>query len=257
MVMHMQLFNRGGLTLVAALGFGVSTSASALSLDTTYLQANSTLQFSASAYNATNLLDISFSTMGNAYQSGSVTTGNTSVPTFVLPVTNADVSIGWNLKISPNSGEAIGSGLLLTRGYAQLGLANFAIDYTTDKVYADVMWGGKSTNMAVYSFTEQTDLKIGLNGLALTMNQTLGNLKLTGQAVDTFASVLGVDDLFKGVMSGLNFGTITIDIKTALRKPISDNPLTAASMVPETSTYVMMAMGLAGIAVLRRSKRAA
>lgn len=252
--MNMQLFKRGGLALVATWGLGLSSAASALSLDTTYLQANSTLQFSSSAFNATNLLDISFSTMGNAYQSGSVTTNGIRVPTFVLPVTNADVSIGWNLKLSPNSGDATGSGLLLTRGYAQLGLANFSIDYGTDKVYADVMWGGKSTNMAVYSFTEQTDLKIGLNGLALTMNQTLGNLKLTGQAIDTFASVLGVDDVFKGVMTGLNFGTITIDIKTALRSPISDNPLTAASMVPEASTYVMMGIGLAGIALISRRR---
>lgn len=255
MKMNMQLFKRGGLILSATLGFGFSNMASALSLDTTYLQANSTLQFSSSAFNATNLLDISFSAMGNAYQSGSVTTKGVTVPTFVLPVTNADVSIGWNLKVSPNSGDATGSGLLLTRGYAQLGLANFSIDYTTDKVFADVMWGGKSTNMAVYSFTEQSDLKIGLSGLSLTMNQTLGNLKLTNQAVDTFASVLGVDDVFKGVMTGLDFGTITIDIKTALRKPISDTPLTAASMVPESSTYLMMALGLAGIATVARRKR--
>lgn len=252
--MNMLSFRNGCVALVATVGMGVSGSASALSLDTTFLQATSTLQFSASAYNATNLLNISFSSLGNTYQNGSVTTNGVSVPTFVLPVTNADVSIGWNLKISPNSGDATGSGLLLTRGYAQLGLANFSIDYTTDKVYADVLAGGKSTNMAVYSFTELTDLNIGLKGLSLTMNQTLGTLKLTNEAANTFASVLGIDDVFKGVMLGLDFGTITIDINTGLRKPVSDNPLTAAVMVPETSTYVMMAMGLVGIASVSRRK---
>ena len=255
--MNMLYFKAKGIALsmaVAAVGF--STNAAALSLDTTALQATSTLQFSSEAFNATSLARISFSTLGNAYQKGSVTSADgITVPTFVLPVTNADVSIGWNLKLSPNSGEAIGSGLLLTRGNRQLGLANFAIDYTTDKVYADVFANGKSTHMAVYSFTEQSDLKIGLQGLALNLNQTLGTLKLTSQATDTFASVLGLDSFMKGALGVLDFGTITIDIKTALRSPISDNPLSVSAMVPESSTYLMMAMGLGGIALISRRQR--
>lgn len=252
--MNMRSFKAGATLMVAAM-VGFSGTASALSLNTQALQATSTLQFSSEAYGMASLVGISFGAWGNTYQSGSKTTADgVTVPTFVLPVTNADVSLGWNLKLSPESGEAIGSGLMLTRGNRQLGLANFSIDYKTDKVYADVIANGKSTNMAVYSFTEMSDLQIGLKGLALTMNQTLGSLKLTTQATDTFASVLGLDSFIRGAMGVLDFGTITIDIKTALRMPISDNPLTAASMVPEASTYVMMGIGLAGIALISRRR---
>lgn len=256
--MNMQLTNYRGVMAAAVLGVGLTGSASALSLNTTALQATSTLQFSSDAFNAASLARISFSALGNAYEKGSVTySDGIKVPTFVLPVTSADVSLGWSLKLSPNSGEASGAGLLLTRGNRQLGLANFTIDYATDRVYADVLANGVSTNMAVYSFVEQSDLNIGLKGLSLTMNQTLGSLKLTTQAADTFASVLGLSDVLKHTMAGLDYGTIAINITTALRSPVSDKALTAAVMVPEPSTYALMALGMIGIATIARRKQAA
>lgn len=256
--MNMFSFSGKHAAAIFAMGLGIASTASALSLNTTGLQATSTLQFSSEAFNAATLTRISFSTLGNTYQRGSVTSDDgITVPTFILPVTNADVSIGWNLKLSPNSGQATGSGLLLTRGNRQLGLANFKIDYASDRVYADVLAGGVTQKMAVYSFTEQSDLNIGLKGLSLNMNQALGSLKLTTQAADTFASVLGLEDVFKHTLAGLDFGTITINITTALRAPVSDKPFTIGMMapVPEPSTYAMMVLGMVGMTfVVRRSK---
>lgn len=243
-----------GLLLVA--GMAVGATASALALNTTALKANSTLQFSDEAFAALQGANVSFSALGNASAGGGKIIDDVLVPSFNLPVTEADVSIGWNLKISPNSGEAVGSALLVKRGLNQMALANFNIDYKSEQVFADVIIKGVTTNMAIYSFDPQTDLKIGLSGLSLTMNQTLGNLQLTTQAQDTFASALKLSAPLKSALSGLNFGTITIDIATSLRKPVSDTPFTAAMMVPEPSTYALMALGLFGIAAVSRRKQA-
>jgi hypothetical protein len=237
-------------------GMAVGNVASALSLNTTALKANSTLQFSEEAAMATSLVGISFTALGNTVVGAGTTSNNIFAPSFILPVTEADVSIGWNLKVSPNAGEAIGSALKVQRGSSQLTLANFQIDFKKDQVFADVITNGVTTNMAIYSFTEKTDLQIGLKGLGLTMKQTLGDLHLTTQAQDTFASALNLADPLKAVLGGLNFGSINIDISTSLRKPISDKPFTAAMMVPEPSTYALMALGMVGIAAVARRKQA-
>lgn len=244
----------GGLWLAA--GMAVSTTASALALNTTVFNANSTLQLSGDAFAALQGANVSFSALGNASVGAGKVIDEVLVPSYNLPVTQADVSIGWNLKISPNSGEAVGSALLIKRGVNQMALANFNIDYKSEQVFADVIIKGVTTNMAIYSFDQQSDLKIGLKGLSLTMNQTLGNLQLTTQAQDTFASALKLSAPLKAALSGLDFGTITVDINTTLRKPISDKAFTAAMMVPETSTYAMMALGLVGIATVARRKQA-
>lgn len=241
-------------TLVLLGGLAISSAASALSLNTTVFKANSTLQFSDEAAAASAAAGITFSALGNTVTGASSIVDDVLVPSFILPVTKADVSLGWDLKLSPNSGEAIGSALLVKKGSRQFALANFEIDFKKDQVFADVIVNGKTTNMAIYSFTEQSNLNIGLSGLSLTLNQTLGDLTLTTQARDTFASALNLAAPLKAVLGGLNFGTITIDINTSLRVPVSDKAFTASMMVPETSTYLMMAMGLAGIATVSRRK---
>lgn len=255
--MNLMSFKAAASGLLLAAGMAFSGTASALAINTTALKANSTLQFSNEAFAAASAARITFSALGNTIAGPTTPYEDLNVPSFILPVTKADVSIGWNLKVTPNSGEAIGSALLVNRGTRQLALANFEIDYKTDQVYADVIVNGKTTNMAVYSFQEMTDLKIGLKGLSLTMNQTLGNLVLTTKAADTFADALSLSGPLKETLAGLNFGTITIDISTALRKPVSAKPFTASMLVPETSTYAMMALGLAGIACVARRKQQA
>lgn len=254
--MKLMSFKVAASAVLLAGGLMAGQVASALTLNTTALKANSTLQFSEEAAAASAMVGISFGALGNTIVGAGATVNNTFAPSFILPVTEADVSIGWNLKLSPNAGEAIGSALAVQRGGSQLTLANFQIDFKNDKVFADVIANGVATNMAIYTFKEQTDLQIGLKGLSLTMHQTLGDLRLTTQAQDSFASILGLAAPLKAVLGGLNFGTITIDIATSLRKPISDQPFTAAMAVPESSTYAMMALGLMGIACVARRKHA-
>jgi len=168
-----------------------------------------------------------------------------------------DVSLGlppFSPLVTPNSGEAAGSALLVSRGSYSLTLANFVIDYDTDLVMADITANGVTTKGAsLYTF-DATDLSIGLKGLTLNMHQTLSNLTLTSSAVNTFASALGLNKVFTSVLTTLNFGTITIDINGSLRTPISSADYVAS--VPETPPLWTMGLGLVGIAGIARRKQA-
>jgi hypothetical protein len=131
-------------------------------------------------------------------------------------------------------------------------LANFFIDYDASMVLADITANGMTQQRtSLYSF-EATDLKIGLKGLTLNMNQKLSNLQLTNTALATFASGLSLSRVLQAPLVGLDFGTITVDINGALRAPINGAPYVAA--IPEPSSWAMLALGLVGIAFVSRRK---
>lgn len=230
----------GGLVMVG------SASAASVTLNTAGKKATATLVLSADAKTKASLAGVSFGAGGNAY------TGS-SAGTFVLPITKSVVDVSLFKPLAPVSGEAIGSALLASKGTKSLALANFKIDYATDKISGDLITNGQTSSMALFSFNEQTPRTIKLSGLSLTMNQTLNNLKLTSDATSSLTSALGNS----GAMSSLaaaDFGTLTIDVSTLSRKAVSTKPYTASMMVPEASTYAMMALGLAGIGFVARRK---
>lgn len=234
-------------------GMAAASSASALVLDTSDNKANATLQLSTSAKNLLSNSAINLSARGNA------TSSNGS--TFVLPVTEANISVGF-FKLTPISGEAMGSAIAITKsGNTKLvGIGNFSLDFSNNTVYSDVFVNGQTTNMGLFTFNEKTDLKLGLSlSGGLTLYNTLDNLKLTTAGKDTFASALNLSAGLADQFAALNWGTIQVNITSALRKPpVSTTPFTAAMLVPEASTYAMMGLGLAGIGfVARRKTRAA
>ena len=116
-----------------------------------------------------------------------------------------------------------------------------------------IVSGVTTTGMAIYSFDAVDDLAISLNGLTLNMHQQLANLMLTTAAQDTFASALKLNKAVKGALSVLDFGTITIDINGALRKPVSATAFTAA-MVPEPGPASMIGLGLLALMWVARRK---
>lgn len=228
----------GGLVMVG------SASAATVTLNTAGKKATATLVLSADAKTKASQAGVSFGAGGNA-------TGSTAT-SFVLPITKSVVNVGWT-SVTPVSGEAIGSALLASKGTKSLALANFKIDYATDKISGDFISNGQTSSIELFSFKEQTPRTIKLSGLSLTMNQTLNNLKLTSNATSSLTSALGSS----GAMSSLaaaDFGTLTIDVSTLSRKAVSTKPYTASMMVPEASTYAMMALGLAGIGFVARRK---
>lgn len=242
--MDRKFFKATALTLGALVMVG-SASAANVTLNTAGSKATATLVLSADAKAKAALAGVSFGAGGNTY------TGS-SAGTFVLPITKSVVDVSL-FKIAPVSGEAIGSAILASKGTKSLALANFKIDYAKDKISGDLITNGQTSSMALFSFNEQTPRTIKLSGLTLTMNQTLNNLKLTSDATSSLTSALGNS----GAMSSLaaaNFGTLTIDVSSVSRKAVSTKPYTASMMVPEASTYAMMALGLAGIGFVARRK---
>lgn len=242
--MDRKFFKATALTLGALVMVG-SASAATVTLNTAGKQATATLVLSADAKTKASQAGVSFGAGGNAY------TGS-SAGTFVLPITKSVVNVGWT-SITPVAGEAIGSAILASKGTKTLALANFKIDYATDKISGDLITNGQTSSMALFSFNEQSPRTIKLSGLSLTMNQSLNNLKLTSGATSSLTSALGAS----GAMSTLaaaDFGTLEINVSTLSRKAVSTKPYTASMMVPEASTYAMMALGLAGIGFVARRK---
>jgi hypothetical protein len=248
------------LKTVKALGafvmtVGAMSSASALTLDTTFLQADSVFKLSQDALDAMTVAKTSMGALGNSF-AVSTTDG---IPAFDLPINKVDVSLGlppFSPLVSPNWGGASGSALGITRGSQNVYLANFVVDYSKDLVMADITSNGVTAKDAsLFSFTPTSDLQIGLNGLTLNMHQTLANLTMTSSAVATFASGLKLSAPLQAAVASLNWGTITIDINGAFREPINPTPFTVTSAVPELPSTAMMLFGLVGIAAVSRRQK--
>lgn len=244
----------------AVVGAMAPVGASALTLDTTWLQANSLFVLSESAFDLMNATKTSISAAGNAtFGTSSVASDGSLIPTYNLPVTKVDVSLGIPLfggqLVTPNSGNASGSALIVSRGSNQITLANFVIDFSKSLVMADITANGvTSKNSSLYSFNA-TNLDIGLAGLSLTMKQELNNLTFTPSAAATFSSGLKLPSVFSSVISTLNFGKIKVDINTYLRLPAVNATPYVAAAVPEAPSVIAMALGLVGIAAVTRRQR--
>ncbi len=252
---------RSGLNkLWGAMAFALvlmPVSASALTLDTTYLQANAVFSLSEDALDAMSSVRTSISAAGNtSLVAGNLASDGSSIPAFNLPVTKVDVSLGLPLfggqLVTPNSGNASGSALIISRGSNTIALANFFIDYKTSLVMADITANGVTTkSTSLYSFNA-SKLDVGVSGLALTMHQDLTQLMFTSSAAATFSSALKLPSVYRPVLDGLDFGTITVDVKTALRPGVNATPFITS--VPEAPSYAAMGLGLLGIAAVSRRK---
>jgi hypothetical protein len=210
---------------IAAAMVTAAASASALTLPTDFLQANSSQSFSGDALTQYDLFSITVTPLGNA-------TAAAATGAFNLPVTS--ISINSSLKVS--AGTATGSALEIARMYrgAKVGvtIANFKIDFIGHKVLADVTPIGGVTipQMAVYTFNEAIPLTLKYKfPLNVTGTQLLDKLFLTPDGITTIANALVLPKFAPELMKGTDFGKIDIIVKVGLRKPVSTRPYVPAN----------------------------
>ena len=220
----MSLSSVRSFTVAAALA-AVAASASALTLPTEFLQANSVQTFSQDALDQYNDFSITVTPLGNATATGATGAYN-------LPVTS--ITINSSLKVT--AGTATGSALEIARLYrgAKVGvtLANFKIDFVNHKVLADLTPIGGVTipQMAVYSFNEAIPLTLKYKfPLSVTGTQLLDKLFLTPDGITAIAKALVLPVFAPALMKDTDFGKIDIIVKVALRQPVSTAPYVPAN----------------------------
>lgn len=224
-----------GSALVAST-VAFSGAASALTLNTAGLKADSVLTFTVSAFGSSSAAGIDFVPLGNMTRLADVMVmdpevGELSpVPSFNQPVTKAVVKVGWDLKITPTSGAATRSGLKITRGSRWAGLANFNVDFEKKIVYADIITPTATLAQAeLYTFKDNGDLKISLKGFVLNQSQSISNLIFSQVAQDTLATALALSAPLKATLATQDWGTIAVKVTSFKRSPaVSTTPLTAA-----------------------------
>jgi len=219
------------LLAVAALG---STSASALTLNTTGLKANAVLQFSLEAYGSSSAAGVSFAKGGTITDLPAATVtdskGNpATVPVFNLPVTKVDVSIGSSLNIVPNYGLSTGAALhLTTKDGGDAYLANFKVDFKAKTITADLIDAYLKT---VETFVEVKPQVVSLKGLVLNEKNYLGKLVFTPTVIPKLAGALLISDGLIPALAGLDWGTINVEVTSYKRSPaVSDKAFTLANI---------------------------
>jgi hypothetical protein len=220
----MSLLSVRSFTVAATLA-AAAASASALTLPTEFLQANSVQTFSQAALDQYDVFTITVTPLGNA-------TASSATGAYNLPVTS--ITINSALKVT--AGTATGSALEIARIYrgAKVGvtIANFKIDFVNHKVLADVTPIGGVTipQMAVYSFNEAIPLTLKYKfPLSVTGTQLLDQLFLTPDGITTIAKALVLPNFAPALMKDTDFGKIDIIVKVALRQPVSTKPYVPAN----------------------------
>jgi hypothetical protein len=217
-----------------------SSSASALTLNTTGLKANAVLQFSLEAYGSSTAAGISFAKGGTITDLPAATVTNSQgnpakVPVFNMPVTKVDVSIGPKLNIIPNYGLSTGAALHVTSADGgDAYLANFKVDFKTKTITADLIDAylkTVETAVPLYTFEEVKPQVVSFKGLVLTEKNFLGKMVFTPTIIPKLADALLISPGLIPALAGLDWGTINVEVTTYKRSPaVSNKAFTLANI---------------------------
>lgn len=228
----MQVFSFRALSVAAGvLVASASAQALTLTIPTNFLVADSTQKFSEVALDAFGAANIQITPLGNAV----AVSGTTD--SYRLPVTSISIS---GFKIA--GGAAVGSALEIARtaprGTPSAGqkvavtLANFAINYNTKQVLADVtrLRGSTTRQMPIYNFNVATPLGLKYRfPLTVTGLEVLDKLTLTPETRQAFIDSLELKTFEVGALDSVDtFGSLTQDIKLQFREAVSTKPYTPA-----------------------------
>jgi len=209
------------IAVSALIGTAALSAHADLKIPFDWTSSNSVQKFPLEVLQSFDLLYVEVNPKGNATALGDIAEGTSNKASFSFPVTQ--IVIGNKLNIA--AGSAVGSALELRRAnddgvYIGFTLANFKLDYVNKKVIADVTpIGGTSTNMAIYTFNVATPLALKYKfPLTVTGHEVLDKLALTPDAKAVFTSALDLP-AFALFALDLDYGTLTQDISTNIRKP--------------------------------------
>lgn len=216
------------ITSVAAALVMASASASALTIATNALTADSFQTFSQEATDGFDLTGVVITPLGNA-QAVANTPGS-----FRLPITS--ITVGSGLKIA--GGQASGSALEIARtapprtplAGQKVGvvLANFSINYETKQVLADttILGGATVKQQPTFNFNVATPLGIKYRfPLTITGNEVLDQLTLTPEARQAQITGLQLRAFEVGALDSITtFGTLQQKIEVKFRKAVSTAP---------------------------------
>jgi hypothetical protein len=238
---------------------GLPALALPLTLNTTGLDANSTLSLSQDATDLLTLTGITVSAGGKA--------APLSATAFNIPISSLTVDV--NLlppSLAPTKALALGSSLLLTDTLTggSAGFGNLTLDFKTLSISGDVTTpAGSQTNVPLFTFKVTKPLTFSLKG-GISLNESLGSLYLTDSAAKTFAQGLMVPDSLAFLFSQVDFGTIDARIvpwfrpkssSTAVAASLASPLLSAAALampVPDAPVWSLWCLGLIGLSALRR-----
>lgn len=238
---------------VAALAAAsVSSHATTITLDTTLLEANSTLTFSQDAVDALSVTNTSLTPLGYATSLGNNSAG---LPQFNIPVTSLSVDISlFPLSLTlPSAASAKGSSLQFTNGKngKSVSFGDLNIDFKTDTISGNFTSATGTQKINVFTFSVLKPLQFNLNG-GISLTEQLGNLYMTSDAINAFKTGLGLPGGVTAILPSINFGTIDAKIVPWFRS----TPLSSIKAVPEPSSYAIMGLGLGMLTLSLRRKSA-
>jgi len=220
-----------------------------VTLDTTWLDANSTLTLSQDAQSTLAITGITTSVGGRATPVGQ--------GAYNIPVTSLSMDIGLlPPTLNPTKAVAGGSSLNFTNTLTggEAGFANLTLDFKKHIIYGDVTTPSSSFSaMPLFTFDVLQPLTFSFKG-GISLTESLGNLHFTDVGAQTFAAGLKIPDFLAPVFTQINFGSIQAQVVPWFRSPALKQASLPGSVsaVPEPAATLMLGMGLAALCVLMR-----